>query len=706
MRLFTCAAALAVSGSLMSCATPPSDPMGEPMAGPPPMPAPMPPATAQAVTVAPLIERVKFFGNPTRTQGMLSPDGRWLSWIAPRDGVLNVWVAPADNPGQARALTNERTRPIRQHFWAPDSRSVMFINDKGGDENFLLYGVDVTSGAQRTLTPFEKTRVQIVNISPNVPDRILVGLNNRDPKWHDVHSLDLRTGALTPVLRNEGYGGFLADENLVIRAASKPRPDGGTDYFRVTNNQIDASAPFERVDLDDVQTTAPVGFTSDGRTLYWVDSRGRDTAALIAQDTATGAKRVLAENARADIGGAIVHPTTGVVQAYGVNYLKNEWNVLDHSIHGDIEFLEAQLPGEIAVTSRTRADDRWIVAVDPVTQPSAAYLYDRGSRRLTRLYTTRPELEGATLAAQHAVEIPTRDGLTMVSYLTLPPGSDADGDGRPNHPVPMVLLVHGGPWGRDAYGYNGTHQWLANRGYAVLSANFRASTGFGKKFLNAGNLQWGTRMHDDLLDAADWAVRQGVTSNDKVAIMGGSYGGYATLAGLAFTPERFACGVDIVGPSNLNTLLRSIPPYWEAVRTQFSKRMGDINTPEGQALLRERSPLYKADQIRRPLLIGQGKNDPRVNVAESEQIVDAMKARGIPVTYVLFPDEGHGFARPENNIAFNAVAENFLARCLGGRAEPYGNVLAASSIQVPYGAEFAPGLQAALQARGGAGGAE
>ena len=654
---------------------------------------------AGAQTNAPLIPREKFFGNPSKVAGRLSPDGKWLSWIAPRDGVLNVWVAPASDPKSPRAMTNERQRPIRSYFWSPDSQQILFINDKGGDENFLLYGVDVRSGEQRSLTPFERTRVQIVGISNQVKDRILVGINNRDPKWHDVHSLELKTGKLTPVLMNTGgYAGFLADRKLVIRGANKPRPDGGSDFYRVVNNQVEAK-PFEQVTLEDSETTRPAGFTTDGKTLYWIDSRGRDTSALVAQDVATGAKRVLAENERADIRGAMAHPQTGRIEAYAVNYFKNEWMPLDTGVKADLDYLKTKLKGEIDVSSRTDADDKWIVSVDPVTAPSAAYLYDRKTKALTQLYVTRPELEGATLAAMTPLEIRTRDGLSMVSYLTLPPGTDPDGDGRPNKPVPMVLLVHGGPWGRDSYGYNGTHQWLANRGYAVLSTNFRASTGFGKKFLAAGNLQWGTKMHDDLLDATDWAVKNGITTADKVAIMGGSYGGYATLAGLAFTPEKFACGVDIVGPSNLNTLLKTIPPYWEAGKAQMYARMGNPTTPDGQALLRERSPLYKADQIKRPLLIGQGANDPRVNVAESEQIVDAMKAKGIPVTYVVFPDEGHGFARPQNNIAFNAVAENFLAKCLGGRAEPIGETLKASTAQVPHGAEYSPGLREALASR-------
>jgi dipeptidyl aminopeptidase/acylaminoacyl peptidase len=656
------------------------------------------PAVAQtAAPDAPLIAREKFFGNPSRAAGRLSPDGKWLSWIAPRDGVLNIYVAPAADPKAARALTAETKRPIRSYFWSPDSRRILYINDKGGDENFLLYGVDVAGGEARALTPFEKTRVQIVNISNQVKDRILIGVNNRDPKWHDVYSLDLDSGKLTPVLMNMGaYSDFIADEQLNVRVAAKARPDGGSDYYRVAGGKVEA-APFEQVALEDSQTTSPAGFTTDGKTLYWIDSRGRDTAAFVAQDVATGVKTVIAQNGRADIGGAMVNPKTGRIEAYGVNYLKNEWVPVGNAVKGDLAFLRSKLTGEFAVASRTEADDKWLVGLDPGTGPSSLWLYDRKAKALTRLYTTRPELDGLPMAAMHPVEIRTRDGLNMVSYLTLPPGSDPDGDGRPNKPVPLVLFVHGGPWARDNYGFNGYHQWLANRGYAVLSPNFRSSTGFGKKFISAGNLQWGTRMHDDLLDAVDWAVARGVTTQDKVAIMGGSYGGYATLAGLAFTPDRFACGVDIVGPSNLSTLLKTIPPYWEAIRAQFYNRMGDPTTAEGAALLHERSPLFKADQIRRPLLIGQGANDPRVNINESQQIVDALKAKNIPVTYVVFPDEGHGFARPQNNIAFNAVAENFLARCLGGRAEPIGPSLKASTAEVRYGAEFAPGLADAMK---------
>ena len=651
---------------------------------------------AAVSAAAPLIERATLFGNPTRSAGTLSPDGQWLSWIAPVEGVMNVWIAPSADLANAKAITAEKTRPIRQHFWAPDSRSILYIQDKGGDENFLLYGVDVNSGKETNLTPFEKTRVQLIATSHAIKDRVLVGLNNRDPQWHDVYKLDLNTGALTEVMKGDGFAGFLADDTLTLRLGLRPNAAGGMDYLAIEDGTV-ADTPFASTTLEDSLTTNPAGYTADGKTLYWIDSRGRNTAALIAQDVASGKSAILAENPRADIGGVLVNPRTGVIEAYSATYLRDEWTAIDPRIAQSIAFLKSKLKGDFGVQSRTDADDKWIVSNDPVTAPPVVYLYDRTKNSLTELYTGRPELKGAPLVAMHAVEIKARDGLTLPSYLTLPPGSDADGNGTPDAPVPLVLLVHGGPWARDDYGFNAYHQWLANRGYAVLSVNFRGSTGFGKNFISAGDLQWGRKMHDDLLDAVDWAVEQGVTARDTVAIMGGSYGGYATLAGLAFTPDSFACGVDIVGPSNLETLLKTIPPYWAPLIQQFHQRMGNPTTPEGLALLKERSPLYQADRIKKPLLIGQGANDPRVNKAESDQIVAAMKAKNIPVTYVLFPDEGHGFARPENNIAFNAVAENFLKQCLGGRAEPIGATVKASSAQVPEGADFTPGLADAIK---------
>jgi dipeptidyl aminopeptidase/acylaminoacyl peptidase len=653
-------------------------------------------ALADAPTPAvPLIERSKLFGNPSKTQARISPDGQWLSWIAPDGGVLNVWVAPTNDASSARVLTTERARPIRLHFWSPDSSQILFINDKGGDENFLLYSVDPRTAVQRTLTPFEKTRAEIIGVSKHVKNRILVGLNNRDGRWHDVYGLDLKTGKLKLLLKNDGYAGFTVDEQLNLRLAAKSRDDGGTDFYRVHGTTVDAT-PSSTVGLDDSLTTSPLGFTTDGKTLYWSDSRNRNTAALVAQDIASSRSTVIAESPKADIGSTLTDPDTGKIQAYSVNYLRNEWTALDPAIGADLDWLKKELKGDLTIISRTDADDRWTLSVDPVTAPNASYLFDRKAKHLTKLFVSRPELEGAPLVPEYPREIRSRDGLTLVSYVSLPMGSDPRADGRPSAPLPMVLYVHGGPWARDEYGYNASHQWLANRGYAVLSVNFRGSTGFGKNFTNAGNLQWGTKMQDDLLDAVDWAVKSGVAIRDKVAIMGGSYGGYATLAGLTFTPTAFTCGVDIVGPSNLQTLLKTIPPYWEAAKQQFYKRIGDPTTEAGRKLLDERSPLNRADAIARPLLIGQGANDPRVNQAESDQIVRAMTAKSIPVTYVLFPDEGHGFARPENRIAFNAIAESFLANCVGGRVEPIGSTLEASTAQVPHGVEFVSGLRAAL----------
>tara|TARA_R110002072_G_scaffold9518_4_gene45900 strand:+ start:5530 stop:7575 length:2046 start_codon:yes stop_codon:yes gene_type:complete len=649
-------------------------------------------ATGEA---APLIPRENLFGNPTRASGQISPDGNWLSWRAPKDGVMNVWVAPVSDPAAARAITSSTDRPIPQYFWAPDSRSVLYVQDKGGDENYLLYGVDIASGAERTLTPFENTRVELIGTSNRIKDKVLVGVNNRDPRFHDVHMLDLNSGELTLVQQNDAYAGFLADDNLDLRMAVRPNASGGMDFFPVANGEISAE-PSDSTELEDSLTTQPAGFTTDGKTMYWIDSRGRNTAALVAQNVATGEKTVIAQNDKADIGGAMTDPRTGEIEAYSFTYLTTEWTATDPEIKASLDWLDDRLEGNYGVQSRTEDDSKWVVWNDPLTAPTKAYIYDRGAKTLTEFYTARPELEGAPLQTMHPLELTSRDGLTLPSYLTLPPGSDADGDGTPEASVPMVLMVHGGPWARDGYGYNSYHQWLANRGYAVLSVNFRGSTGFGKEFISAGDLEWGRKMHDDLVDAVEWAVAEGITDADKVAIMGGSYGGYATLAGLAFTPETFACGIDIVGPSNLETLLETIPPYWEPLIAQFHERMGNPNTPEGLAMLKERSPLHSADRIVKPLLIGQGANDPRVKQAESDQIVAAMQAKDIPVTYVLFPDEGHGFAKPTNNIAFNAVTENFLASCLGGRAEPIGDTVKGSTAQIVEGEEYVQGLAEAL----------
>lgn len=652
---------------------------------------------AQRIAGTELIARDALFGNPERSIVQISPDGKYLSWVAPVDGVLNVWVAPADDPGKARAVTSDKARGIRNYSWSYQPDTLLYLRDSGGDEDFHLFAVDLLTGKATDLTPFPKTTAQVSGVSALHPESILVGMNDRDPQWHDLYRVDLATGKRTLVEKNEQQiGGYLADAGYQVRYAQKSRPDGGQDILQPDGKG--GWTKYDDIPFEDSLSTQPAGLTTDGKTLYMIDSRGRNTAALYAIDVASGTKKLVFEDARADVGNSLSDPKTGVVQAVAVDYLREEWAATDPAIAADLEKLEALGPGNVSVNSRTYDDKTWIVVYSAAEAPVVYYRYDRGGDgTLTRLFSARPKLDGKPLVPQWPQEIKSRDGKTLVSYLTLPKSADANSDGKADSAVPMVLFVHGGPWARDSYGYSGYAQWLANRGYAVLSVNFRGSTGFGKEFTNAGNGEWAAKMHDDLLDAVQWAVESGVTTPDQVAIMGGSYGGYATLAGLTFTPDAFACGVDIVGPSNLNTLLSTVPPYWASFFEQLAKRMGDPRTEDGKKWLVERSPLTHADKISKPLLIGQGANDPRVKQDESDQIVKAMQAKDIPVTYVLFPDEGHGFQRPENSKAFNAVSEGFLSQCLGGRAEPIGNDFTGSSISVPAGADGVPGLAEALK---------
>lgn len=637
-----------------------------------------------------LVPREILFGNPEKSSARISHDGRHLAFLAPDEGVLNVWIAPVADLGSARAITRDRKRGIRNFFWAYTGEHIVYLQDKGGDENWRAYAVEIGSEKETDLTPIEGVRAEIQQVSHKKPTSILVALNDRDEKYHDIHEVDLRTGKRKLVQKNERYAGFVTDDDYRVRFAVEPTEEGGKRYLLAKGAAFE---PFMDVSMEDDLTTAILGFDGTGRHLYMTDSRGRDTAALTQVPLPKGEAVVLYEHPKADVADLMLHPTKKTPQAAAAVYLRKEWQYFDHAVRADMEILKKVDRGEIEVTSRTLDDQLWTVAFLPDDGAVRYYLYDRKTKKAEKLFVSRPELEEVELSKMHPLEIPTRDGLTMVGYLTLPPGVTQD---RPAEPLPMVLLVHGGPWARASWGYDPYHQWLASRGYAVLDVNFRGSTGFGKSFLNAANREWAAKMHDDLLDAVDWAVKEKIAQRDAVAIMGGSYGGYATLVGLTFTPETFACGVDIVGPSNLITLLESIPPYWAPFLALFKKRVGDPTTAEGKAFLTSRSPLTFADKIVRPLLIGQGANDPRVKQPESDQIVEAMKKNVIPVTYVLYPDEGHGFARPENRTSFNAVAEAFLAACLGGKAEPYGDDFEGASITVPVGAKHVPKLEEAL----------
>ncbi|WP_434426333.1 S9 family peptidase [Nannocystis pusilla] len=655
-------------------------------------------AQLQARPDTTLIPRSVLLGNPEREAPALSPDGQKLLFLAPVQGVLNVWVGPVDRLAEARPITQDARRGIRLAFWSASDERVLYMQDRDGDENWRLYAVDPATAEAIDLTVLPNVRSLPVNISDDRPHELVVAMNDRDPAWYDLYNVDIRTAKRRLLVKNDQQlNRFLVDDDLKPRFADRSTAAGGLDLLALKGKRWQ---PVFAVELADEQTTHALGINVAGTTLYLTDSRGRETAALVARDLKTGKERVLAEHPKAGFAAVIEDRTTHRPLAAAFTHLRQEWQALDPAVEPDLAALRGAADGEFTVISQSRDSQRWVVEYQVDDGPSRYYLYDRADRRAKLLFVADAELAAEKLAKMRSVVIAARDGLELVSYYTLPVGSDADGDGLPDAPLPTVLLVHGGPWHRDTWGFSVEHQWLANRGYAVLSVNFRGSTGFTKSFLNAGDHEMGRKMHEDLLDAVGWAVDRRITDPARVAIMGASYGGYAALVGLTVTPETFACGVDIVGPSNLETLLQSFPPYWGATRLRFLTRWGDPNTEEGRALLRERSPLHRVAAIQRPLLIGQGVNDVRVKQQESDQIVAAMQDKRLPVTYVLYPDEGHGFARPENRISFLAITEAFLARCLGGPYQPIGADFQGASLVVKTGAEHVPGLPEALKAAG------
>jgi dipeptidyl aminopeptidase/acylaminoacyl peptidase len=637
----------------------------------------------------PLIPRKLLFGNPDKASVQVSPDGQWISWLAPRDGRLNVYIAPRDDPAAARPVTHDTGRGIRFYGWTFTGETILFIQDKGGDENWRIYSANIHTEEIKDLTPFDGVQARGFPASPKFPGELLISLNNRDPRWHDVYRLDFESGELTLVLQNDRFADIYINDDYQIILASQSQPDGGTAYFRKSGQDWEE---WDSVPQEDAMTTHAIGFDKSSTKIYMVDSRDRNTSALFIKDLASGSQQLVAEDPRADVGDVMAHPTEKNLQAVSFTYERKRWQVLDPAVQPDVDALSAVADGEMNIVSRSQDDRWWIVEFNLDNSPLRFYLYDRETREARFLFTIQDALQEYPLAKMYPAVFPASDGMELVAYYTLPPGSDADGDGKPDQPLPMVLTPHGGPWGRDYWGFNNEHQWLANRGYAVMSINFRSSTGFGKAFVNAGDKEFGGKIIGDQFDAVQWAIRQGIADPERVAIMGGSFGGYSTLAGLTFYPEVYACGVDIVGPSNLVTLLESIPPYWAPMIEMFSSRVGDLRTEEGRALLKKHSPLTYADRIIRPLLIAQGANDPRVKRAESDQIVAAMQEKNIPVTYVLYPDEGHGFARPENNLSFYAIAEVFLANCLNGRVEPIGRDFEGSSIEFLAGKESIPGI--------------
>lgn len=619
-------------------------------------------ASSQA-SKADLIPREVLFGNPERAQARLSPDGQRLSFLAPVEDVLNVWVGPVDGDLEKdfSPVTGDRSRGIRAYFWTEDNEHLVYLQDRDGDENWRLYAVDPVNtgnpGEARDLTPFEGVQAQVIGRSRRRPGEILVGLNNRDERLHDAHRLTVATGELELAAENPGdISGWEADEDLRVRAAVRTRPDGGSDLLYRAAEEAEWREIL-RWDREDSLNSGPIGFTGDGSQMYLLDSREANASRLVILDPESGESDTIAEDPQYDVGGVELNPESREVEAVAFVRARTEWVVLDTGVREDFKALSSLHPGDLTVVSRDHADRRWLVAFDADDGPAAYFYYDREAKGGAHLFDSRSDLAGYTLANMEPVSFAARDGLEIHGYLTLPSGADASG-------LPVVLNVHGGPWARDMWGYNPEAQWLANRGYACLQVNFRGSTGYGKRFVNAGDREWGAAMHDDLVDAVRWVASEGVADPERVAIFGGSYGGYAALAGAAFTPEVFRCAVDIVGPSNLITLIQSIPPYWSTLRSTFTERVGDPDTePE---FLESRSPLFYVDDIGIPILIAQGANDPRVKQQESEQIVAALQEKDLDHEYLLFEDEGHGFARPENRLKFYAAAEKFLSRHLGG----------------------------------------
>jgi dipeptidyl aminopeptidase/acylaminoacyl peptidase len=624
--------------------------------------------------VPPLVDRELIFGNPEIAAAELSPDGRYVTFLKPWKDTRNIWVKKVDEPfSAARLLTTETKRPIPGYGWSRDGKYVLYVKDQDGDENFNLFAIDPAAppvGADaplsRNLTALKGVRVELYSFPKHDPDIVYLGLNDRDKAWHDLYKLKISTGELTLVRKNtERITAWVFDLNGQLRLATRAAENGDTEVLRVDPDK------FTKIYSCNVfETCAPLRFQKDGKRVYMETNRGDDAnlISLTLLDPESGKTEMVESDPlnRVDFGGAVFSEAsdelaeTVYVDARFRRYFR------DKGFETDKKWLQSKLPGEeVDATSRTLDEHMWLVTANSDTEPGETYLFDRRTHKLTFQYKIQEKLPRDAMAEMKSVSYESSDGLEIPAYLTLPRGLAPKG-------LPVLIIPHGGPWARDVWGFNGLAQFFANRGYAVLMPNFRGSTGYGKKFLDAGNDEWGRKMQDDVTWGAKYLVAQGIADPKRVGILGGSYGGYATLAGVAFTPDVYAAAVDIVGPSNLITLLESIPPYWESIRKVFYERMGDPNTPEGKAMLMQRSPLTSADKIRTPLMVVQGGNDPRVNRREADQIVIALRDRGFPVEYILAPDEGHGFQRPVNNMACFMEAEKFLAKYLGGRYQEGG----------------------------------
>jgi len=614
------------------------------------------------------IPRSVLFGNPEKSGVKISPNGQFLSYIAPHNGVLNIFIASSETLDAAQPCTFDSARGIRHYAWTYHPDYLIYSQDCDGDENMQLFSLNIRTHTIQPLSP-SGSLSEVMCFSETHPNSILFANNTRLSEYFDIYRFDIVTGEHSVFFENQKqFTHFLFDENLDIKFASTMQSDGSILWWQYDGTSFHeyAQIPFE-----DCETTTLLGLTQDAKTLYLIDSRHTDKAALWSIDLATNDRQLLGSSEKVDIVSSLHHPHSGVAQAYIVNYLKPQTIFLDPLFKEQWSLVQNMCHEDMRICSRSTDDRIWIVAFTVPHKDLKYYLYDTVLQRGHFLFSARPNLQKYPLNLMEPQILSASDGLELVSYLTLPHQKTlATKDALQTYP--LILLVHGGPVARDHWQYHAEHQWLSNRGFAVLSINYRSSSGFGKSFIRAGDGQWSKKMHTDLLDGVQWAIDRGITTSDQIAIYGGSYGGYATLVGLSMTPDVFKCGIDIVGPSNLETLLKSIPPYWAPYKATLRRRLGlnAIESAQDSLILAEASPLTFANRIERPILIAQGANDPRVKQAESDQIIGAMKENGIPYTYLLFPTEGHGFARPENNKAFYALAEQFLAQQFDCPCEP------------------------------------
>jgi dipeptidyl aminopeptidase/acylaminoacyl peptidase len=618
----------------------------------------------------PIIDRETFFGNPEYAGAQISPDGKYISFIKPLNGTMNVWVKGVDEPfSAARPMTNDPARPVRQYFWSRDGKYIMFVQDKGGDENFNVYAVNPADKpaagspvpAARNITDAKGIRAIIFGLPKSDPDTIYVGMNDRDKAWHDLYRVKISTGERTLMMENKDrLGGYVFDNQDKLRLATRSPQNGDTEIL-----SVDANGQTSKIYSCDIfESCGPVGFTKDNKRAYIQTNKGSaDLIELDTLDLDTGkAEKVESDPlSRVDVDNVQFSDITHdiIATTYDDDKVRIVWH--DKAYQRDYDFIKSRLGDrDVSFVSSTADETKFVIATSSDVDPGTVWLYDRKTKGLSTLYQIREKLDRKALSPMTAIRYKSSDGLEIPAYLTIPKGTSGKN-------LPLLVIPHGGPWARDSWGYNPWAQFWANRGYAVLQPNFRASTGYGKKFLNAGNNEWGQKMQDDITWGVKYLIAQGIADPKKVGIMGGSYGGYATLAGVTYTPDLYTAAVAYCAPSNLQTLLESIPPYWEAGKVIFYKRMADPKTPAGLDQIKRQSPLFAVDKIKTPLMIVQGANDPRVNKREADQMVVALRDRNYPVEYILAPDEGHGFARPVNNMAMFAASEKFFAKYLGGR---------------------------------------